>query len=512
MGEERKGDVPDAKVTTILLDHSSDDMTALEGEDEVLAAKMKLINDALEEIGFTWFHFKVFCIAGFGYAAESLIGYAQSTVNTFVAYQFNDTDYPIFLEMMYVGYLVGCVFWTICGDIIGRKLVFNLSLLVSALFGILVGAMNSTGSYCIMIFFSGFGVGGNLAIDSTVFLEFLPSKYSLLTTFFACWWAIGQVIAYLIAYAFFSNPKYYCSQSEGCTSKDNRGWRYVFYIDSCIVLFFALARLFVSLQETPKYLVTNNRDTEAVELLQDIAVKYNRRCSLTVEQLEDCGKVNKNEFSMQNPTLKDFVTSVVRNVRSLFSSRIMVRTMLLLSFSWLVVGIAYPLWAAFLPKYIGAATKNESTADTYVDSLISNAFSILGPLFATLLIMVPRVGRRGAMLVGGLSSMAAFMGYRAVDTRLQNIALSSLSYVAENVYYGCLFGFTPEVLPTYCRTTGSGIAMFFDRLGGVIAPIIEYYAEDSSSTAPIWVCAAFFGVIGVLALLFPYEPSRYRSV
>lgn len=507
---ERKEESNGIEVTSTFLGTAPPDMIDLEGDDEVLATKMRLVNDALDEIGFTWFHFKVFCIAGFGYAAESLIGYAQSTVNTYVMRQFG-LDFPLLLEIMYVGFLAGCVFWTICGDIVGRKLVFNLSLLISSLFGILVGAMNSYGSYCIMIFFSGFGVGGNLAIDATVFLECLPFKYSFLTTFFACWWALGQVVAYLIAYAFYSNPKYYCDDANDCPSHQNLGWRYVWYIDSCIVLFFAFARLYVKLQETPKYLVSNNRDAEVIELLTGIAQKYDRNCSLTLEQLEMCGEVRKSGFSMKKPTIRSFLVTAAHNIRTVFSNRTLIRTMALLTFSWLVVGIAYPLWAAFLPVYVGSATAGETVADTYVDSLISNAFSILGPFLATCVILIPRVGRRGALCVGGLLSMAAFMAYTAVETRLQNVALSSLSYVAENIYLGCLFGFTPEVLPTQCRTTGSGIGMFFDRLGGVIAPIIEAYAP-ADTHVPIWVCAAFFGVIGLLALLFPYEPSRVRSV
>lgn len=45
----------------------------------------------------------------------------------------------------------------------------------------------------------------------------------------------------------------------------------------------------INLKETPKFLLGQNRDEEVVETLQAIATKYNRPCSLTVEQLEACG-------------------------------------------------------------------------------------------------------------------------------------------------------------------------------------------------------------------------------
>lgn len=35
------------------------DMVELEAHDDVLTRKMKLINDAIDEIGFTWYHLKL---------------------------------------------------------------------------------------------------------------------------------------------------------------------------------------------------------------------------------------------------------------------------------------------------------------------------------------------------------------------------------------------------------------------------------------------------------------------
>lgn len=42
------------------------DNVALESNDKVLAEKMFLINNAIDEIGFTWYHVKLFFLAGFG--------------------------------------------------------------------------------------------------------------------------------------------------------------------------------------------------------------------------------------------------------------------------------------------------------------------------------------------------------------------------------------------------------------------------------------------------------------
>jgi len=43
-----------------------DDLLSLEHVDPVLNAKMHLVNNAIDEIGFTPYHWKLFCLNGFG--------------------------------------------------------------------------------------------------------------------------------------------------------------------------------------------------------------------------------------------------------------------------------------------------------------------------------------------------------------------------------------------------------------------------------------------------------------
>jgi len=50
-----------------------------------------------------------------------------------------------------------------------------------------------------MIALIGFGVGGNLPVDGTLFLEFLPGSKQYLLTLLSLWWAVGQVVASLIS-------------------------------------------------------------------------------------------------------------------------------------------------------------------------------------------------------------------------------------------------------------------------------------------------------------------------
>lgn len=488
------------------------DMFYHEDNDEALTKKMHLVNNALDEIGFTWFNVKYLIIAGYGYAADSLLGFTQSTVQQYVNYQYNQT-FPISTEVIYAGYLIGCIFWGTTADIWGRKWAFNISLLGSSIFGFVVGGSSNFSMYCLFLALSSFCLGGNLAIDATVFMEFLPHRWSFLTTAFACFWSLGQFVAYLVAWLILRNEDLVCDSAADCDSRDNRGWRYVWYADSAIVLILSIVRLLLKLDETPKFLISNNRDEEAFALLQKIATKHNRNLSLTLEELQACGEVQRDEYN-KDKSVKKFFQQCGKNVKALFKTKKMGLNTTLLFASWGLIGIAYPLYSVFLPMYLEAKGANTSagTVDgVYRDAMISNALSFFGPIIGGALILIPKVGRRGCLCIGGLLSMVFLMCYTTVRTHGENLAFSTVSYITIYIYYGCLYAITPEVLPSYCRTTGSGLSFVFNRGFSLFVPVIAHYS-DTATPAPIYVTAAVVGALGIMALFFPFDPSKMRSV
>jgi MFS family permease len=82
-----------------------------------------------------------------------------------------------------VGLCVGANFWGIGSDIIGRRLAFNLTLLIAGVFGIAAGAAPSWIGACGLFAALGVGVGGNLPVDVSVrevpFLFFFPQDFAL---------------------------------------------------------------------------------------------------------------------------------------------------------------------------------------------------------------------------------------------------------------------------------------------------------------------------------------------
>lgn len=97
---------------------------------------------------------------------------------------------------------MGALFWGFLSDIIGRRLSFNTSLLISAAFTIIGGSAPNWVAIASFVSLAAFGSGGNLVLDVTVFLEFLPSSKQWLLTVLAGFWGTGQLTGGLLAWAF----------------------------------------------------------------------------------------------------------------------------------------------------------------------------------------------------------------------------------------------------------------------------------------------------------------------
>jgi len=151
---------------------------------------------------------------------------------------------------------------------------------------------------------------------------------------------------------------------EPYTHYNNNGWRYLLYTSGAIVFVMSILRITViRLQETPKHLLGEGKDTELVENFQAMATRYNRPCSISLEMLTACGEISsahgKSRFSISELTI---------HLRGLFATKKIGLSTLLIWLSWTLIGLAYPLFYVFLSSYLatrGAEFGNISTYDTW---------------------------------------------------------------------------------------------------------------------------------------------------
>ena len=77
---------------------------------------------------------------------------------------------------------------------------FNLTLLITGVFALAAGGATNEVALCSLIGMYAVGSGGNLPVDSAVFLEFIPATHQWLLTVLSIWWAIGQLVGALVSF------------------------------------------------------------------------------------------------------------------------------------------------------------------------------------------------------------------------------------------------------------------------------------------------------------------------
>lgn len=89
----------------------------------------------------------------------------------------------------------------------------------------------------------------------------------------------------------------------------------------------------IRLKETPKYLLAKGDDAAVVAIFQDIAKKYQRPCSLTLEALDSMGTINstygKSRYSL---------SELWAHFHGLFVTKKLAISTILIWISWLLIG------------------------------------------------------------------------------------------------------------------------------------------------------------------------------
>jgi MFS family permease len=139
---------------------------------------------------------------------------------------------------------------------------------------------------------------------------------------------------------------------------------------------------------------------------------------------------------------------------------------------WAFIGLAYPLYNAFLP-YIqatrGAKFSDGSTYLTYRNSLIIAVLGIPGALLGGLLVEVPKFGRKGTL--GVSTTLTGVFLYASTTALTSNELLGwncAFSFFS-NVMYAVLYAYTPEIFPTKDRGTGNALTATANRVFGIMA-------------------------------------------
>ena len=247
------------------------------------------------------------------------------------------------------------------------RVSFNITMLIIAVFSISAGGSPNFVALTSLATVWSVGVGGNLPVDSAIFLgasplplseerlahifdnsEFVPASHQYLLTILSIWWAFGQLIGSLVAWPFIAN--YSCTTTTpgtNCPRSSNMGWRYfLFTMGSLMFVFWAVRFFIFKLYESPKYLMGKGLDEKAVEVVRKLAEHNGRTTTLTVEDLQavDWAYSHKSDLVQTDPAKDEgHVNAAIRrqltkfdsnHVKSLFASRKLAYSSTLLIILW----------------------------------------------------------------------------------------------------------------------------------------------------------------------------------
>jgi len=190
-------------------------------------------------------------------------------------------------------------------------------------------------------------------------------------------------------------------------------------------------------------------------------------------------------------------------------------TTVLLWFCWLTIGMGYPLFNAFLPQYLskgrGADDAPVSNYVTYRNYAITSVIGVPGSIIACYTVEIKYIGRKGTMAISTmLSGIFLFLFTLSSDSNYQ-LGFSSVEAFFQNIMYGVLYAYTPEVFPAPVRGTGTGICSFLNRIAGLCAPIIAANIPNANPNAPVYVGGGLFLAAFVAMCLLPIE-TRGRQM
>ncbi|KAM0246019.1 hypothetical protein ACHAP5_004990 [Fusarium lateritium] len=471
--------------------------------------KCVLINREIDNQGMGKYQWYIWTLCGFGYLLDLLWAQAFGLVLGPLQQEmgFGNDETGNISTSFNAGLTAGAFVWGFLADIIGMMTLGSFAVQQALYLEIpLRCASNNYNTFLILTAFVGFGVGGNIPIDTTITLEFIPQNKRFLLACLSVFQPIGVVICSAIAFGFI--PVYACSPNFSepdaaqscrlpdagancCRRGDNMGWRYLLFTIGAITLLVFVLRFFVfNFRETPKFLVYRGKDADAIDTLQHMAKVNKKQCGLTLELFESLQSDDSSVGSGNSSTPALGAGSKQLNMprsqklklemsryKMLFSSAKMTRLTILVWLTYIMDYWGFTVAGFYLPKILAEknGAENVSLTSTYAAYIYTYAPGIVGVLLGAMMYRIPAFGRKWTMVISSALMGISIILFSTVDTRAKNEGLFTMEYFFQSMFNAVLYGWTPEAFPAPIRGTACGVAGFWGRLFGIVSPLIAQH-------------------------------------
>jgi MFS transporter, putative metabolite:H+ symporter len=430
----------------------------------------KDVEQVLREGGLSRFHTKAILVTGAAWTFVAmeilLVGFVAPIFAA--SWNLNGAMQGLVNSAALAGSLCGSLVLGRAADRLGRRAIFQYSILWYAIFT--AGTALAWGPWSVMTFrfMAGLGLGGMLVVDPSMLTEYLPpERRGRLLVFLDFWWPVGLLLATGLSYLFLG-PTF-----------DRFGdwsWRYLFLAAAFpAFLAFVVRR---TLPESPYFLARRGRSREAAEVLTEI----NGR------------PVEPRAFSAPEEPRS--------SVRELIAERLRGRVSTT-ALGWIALNISYYGLFLWLPFVL------QSEKSFHVDVYLLLTLSALSqfPGYAAAIWLVERIGRKPTLatflLLGGVSAYA----FAVADTSA--VYITALFFVGffNLGAWGAVYPYTAEAFPTRLRSSAFGLMEGVGKAAAIAGPYIFGHLNDAtgSTTWSITFVAIVMAAGGLIAAAFGRE-------
>lgn len=424
--------------------------------------------EAIERIGMGRFQKKLMLLCGLSWAADAmeilLIAFVLPIAGQ--EWKLSNAQKGLLGTIIFIGMLFGAFFWGRLSDKIGRKTGFVATVAIFSVFGLASAFSPNFVWLMVLRGLTGFGVGGMLPVDYSIFAEYLPaSKRGRYLVYLESFWALGSIAAAGLSWLVI--PLW--------------GWRAVLAISAIPgILIFFIRR---NVPESPRFLMVKGRTAEARQVLDLVAAE--------------------NGIDLSGVTIESPPAPVASPTSDLLRPELR-RTTLLLWVMWFFISLGYYGVFTWLPNYFKAT--GMALLPVYQNAFILALAQLPGYFSAAY--FVEKWGRR--------TTLGVYLIASGLFTLLFALATSLPLLVAMGVWmsfftlgaWGALYAYTPEAYPTSVRGTGMGTASAMSRIAGAIAPSLGAALMGGSLFIPLAIYAVSYFVAGVAAFLLPLETRQ----
>jgi putative MFS transporter len=426
------------------------------------------IEEILDVEKITPYQRNVLWIARFSWAFAAMEIIIISFTLSLFAKIFNLREFEIGLlaSASLIGNIIGAIIFGRFSDKIGRRPLFQITLLWYSIFTALTALSNTFYELFILRVLAGIGLGGMLVIDPALLSEFLPpKKRGSLMVSLDLFWPVGSFVALSLSYVFLEIL--------------NGNWRGLFLAAAFPAFIVALFRLLVP--ESPFFLAKTGKIEEAASVLFKLTGKNVNSESITFA-IEEKGSYSE--------------------LFTLYKKRVIAMLAAWTSLNYTYYGLF--LWLPTVLNILALYGNN-------IWFFLALAFLFQLPGYLSAMFLVEIWGRKRTLtvylLLSGITGIT--MGLFTNDVLLFTLSMLLVSFFNLGAW-GSVYPFTSELYPTKLRGKSFGLAEGIGKVIAVIAPLIfgALYQITGTVNVPLIVTMTVAIIGAIIVLIFAPETKK----